>query len=269
MSNEFNIDIVNVVGDKKQRVDTKKYDLYFTFGYSYVHYIKSVPFHKRITGLTAHRDLKVLKPKLKQAHAIHANSKLLMDEAKRVHNNVFYVPNGVDTELFYKHQKSDILDRNIINVGHVGKEAKLKQQKTVIEPIVKKLGKNYNYLHHYNNFTNRIKHEDMPQLYQHMDLFIVASIEDGTPNPALEAMACEVPIISNKIGNMPEIIVNGYNGYLVENPTIDNYVKLINSLSREHILEMGKNARKSILEGWTWEIQAENYRHMFRTLLGK
>jgi hypothetical protein len=32
---------------------------------------------------------------------------------------------------------------------------------------------------------------------------------------------------------------------------------------------MGKNARQSILNGWTWEHQAQNYKNMFWKLLGR
>jgi glycosyltransferase involved in cell wall biosynthesis len=97
---------------------------------------------------------------------------------------------------------------------------------------------------------NKVPHTEMHELYNDMDLFIVASLEDGTPNGALEAMASGIPVISNRIGNMPEIIQNGYNGYLIDGPTkIENYVKLIKNLDKEHLIEMGKNARQSILNG--------------------
>ena len=98
-----------------------------------------------------------------------------------------------------------------------------------------------------------------------MDVFLVASVEDGTPNPALEAAACGRPIISNHIGNMPEFIKDGYNGFLVDRK-IGEYVKKINYFknNRKELIRMGKNARKTVLENWTWKKQAENYRKMFK-----
>lgn len=268
LDDEFNIDIINVIDKGKKAIDKNKYDLYFTFGYSYVSFLRGVDFKKTITGVTAHRGKSIVS-QLKRAHALHANSMLLLNEYKHANKNIFYVPNGVDHEMFYPRKESDILERDYINIGHVGKKAKMKQQDTVIEPVIKELGSKFKYIYHYNNYMDRIPHDKMPELYTDMDLFIVASLEDGTPNGALEAMASGVPVISNRIGNMPEIIKDGYNGYIVEKPSIANYVKLIQSLDKEHLIEMGKNARQSIENNWTWEHKAENYRYMFRKLLGK
>ena len=268
LENEFDIDIINVIGNDKKGINPNKYDLYFTFGYSYVNSLKRVPFKKTITGVTAHREKRKIASELKKAHALHANSMMLYHQFKDINKNIFYVPNGVDEEMFQPKQKYDILERDYINIGHVGKKSPMKQQETVIEPVVEKLGKNFKYTYHYNTHWDKIPHNEMPKLYKDMDLFIVASLEDGTPNGALEAMASGVPVITNRIGNMPEIIQNGYNGYIVENPTIKNYIKLIQGLDKEHLIEMGKNARQSIENNWTWEHKAENYRAMFYKLLG-
>jgi len=85
----------------------------------------------------------------------------------------------------------------------------------------------------------------------------------------LEAAACGRPIISNPIGNMPEFIQDGYNGFLLPDRNVDWYVEKIIWLRdhRDKMIEMGLNARKTIEEGWTWRIMAENYRTMFRGVL--
>ena len=68
---------------------------------------------------------------------------------------------------------------------------------------------------------------------------------------------------------MPEFIKDGYNGFLVDRD-VNAYVEKINWFKEhpEKIVEMGMNARKTVEEGWTWKIQVENYRKMFKTLLG-
>ena len=67
---------------------------------------------------------------------------------------------------------------------------------------------------------------------------------------------------------MPEFIRPGYNGFLVD-MDIKSYVEKLKYLNdhRDHLIEMGKNARKTVEEGWTWKIQSENYRKMFHSIL--
>ena len=116
-------------------------------------------------------------------------------------------------------------------------------------------------------WKNKIPHSEMYKIYQDMDVFLIASLEDGTPNPGLEAAACGRPIISNRIGNMPELIEDGVNGFLVERK-IEAYVEKIQWLqnNRDKMIVMGQKAREAIEKQWTWKIQAENYRKMFREI---
>ena len=264
LSDEFDIDIVCVLAGEKI---TKKYDIYFTFGYSYIDIdaLKKIPREKKITGVTAHRPIDIIASKMNQAYAVHANSRLLMDLLYQVHDNVYYLPNGVDENLF---EYMPMLAReDNITIGHVGKLSPLKGQHKFIEPAVQKA--KCLYYPHYNNHTEMLPHEAMPgSVYKQIDALIVASEEDGTPNSALEAAACGRPIISNMIGNMPEFIENGVNGFLVAKD-IDSYAKKIIYLrkNRQECKEMGLAARKTVEEGWTWKIQAENYRKMFRDVI--
>jgi glycosyltransferase involved in cell wall biosynthesis len=175
----------------------------------------------------------------------------------------YYIPNGVNADLF-KPITPAKKDGPLV-VGHVGKECPAKGQREYILPAIKKA--NVQSCTNLRTWKDRLPHNQMPQIYNQMDVFVVASVEDGTPNPALEAAACGVPIISNFIGNMPELIKDGYNGFLVPRK-IEAYVEKIKYFknNRDELIRMGNNARKTILEGWTWKHQSENYRKMFRDI---
>ena len=266
LADEFDIDVICLVGHDASGINSKKYDLYFTYGYSYVVYISHIPIKKRATGLTAHRPRQVLEPQMKMAHYVHANSKLLLKELREMvnHDRVYYVPNGVDEELFKCIEP--IGEREKLVAGHVGKQCAEKKQEEIIIPAIDKA--EVESFYNLNDYTNRMPYCEMYKQYQEMDVFVVCSIEDGTPNGALEAAACGRPIISNRIGNMPEFIKDGYNGFLVD-MNIDSYVEKLNFFNenRDKLKQMGQNARKTVEEGWTWKIQAENYRKMFREIL--
>lgn len=57
------------------------------------------------------------------------------------------------------------------------------------------------------------------------DLFILPSQNESFGLSALEAMACEVPVISTNIGGLPEVNVDGKTGYLCDVGDIDTMAK--------------------------------------------
>jgi glycosyltransferase involved in cell wall biosynthesis len=201
--------------------------------------------------------------------AIFANNiKSLMDlEIKKpMHLQTYYLPRGVDENIFYP---EDVKRNNKFTVLYVGKPVPEKGLNEFIEPACRQIG--VKLIINDRNYTNALNEDQMRRLYNKADCYIVASSIDGTPNPALEAAACGLPIISNEIGNMPEFIKHGKNGLLIKNSnkTIDKYVYAIRKLmnDREKCKEMGKEARKTILESWTWKKVLENERLAFREIL--
>lgn len=197
----------------KNKIDKSAYDLYFTFGFAFPHYVlNSKNKSKCISGLTAHRKKDQVVKAMGSVSHHHANSALLYNELKSFGFNPFYVPNGVDEKLFrpllpHFHRRLNLV------IGHVGKKSPKKNQKTFIEPLMNKVEAFYEPC--YNQFDNKVPHTQMVNKYQTFDMFIAASSEDGTPNGMLEAAACERSALINKIGNAPELIKNGVNGFLL------------------------------------------------------
>ena len=58
-------------------------------------------------------------------------------------------------------------------------------------------------------------------LLPQFDLVVLPSLVEGLPMALIEALARGIPVIATRVGGTPDIIVNGYNGYLIErNPTV-------------------------------------------------
>src|SRR5207302_8983632 len=57
------------------------------------------------------------------------------------------------------------------------------------------------------------QHDIVPWLSA-ADVFLLPSLQESFGLAALEAMACEVPVVASRVGGLPEVIDDGVTGYL-------------------------------------------------------
>ncbi|MBS1549513.1 MAG: N-acetyl-alpha-D-glucosaminyl L-malate synthase BshA [Bacteroidetes bacterium] len=69
------------------------------------------------------------------------------------------------------------------------------------------------------------KQEQMEDILPIADIFLLPSETESFGLAALEAMAAEVPVISTNAGGLPEIMVNGYNGYMSNLGDVEDMAK--------------------------------------------
>ncbi|NUO02157.1 MAG: N-acetyl-alpha-D-glucosaminyl L-malate synthase BshA [Saprospiraceae bacterium] len=88
------------------------------------------------------------------------------------------------------------------------------------------------------------KQDAIEELLAVSDLFIMASESESFGLAALEAMACEVPVISTNVGGLPEVNIHGQTGFLSEVGDIEQMAHhAITILSDEEALQQfRKNA---------------------------
>lgn len=57
-------------------------------------------------------------------------------------------------------------------------------------------------------------HDEIAHYYRALDLYIVASREEGGPKAVLESLASGVPVVSTRVGMVPDIVQDGFNGLI-------------------------------------------------------
>jgi len=186
-----------------------------------------------------------------------------MEYIQGIHQNTHYTPLLVDTD-FYKSMLTTNLTNERFMVGWAGNESNrlknLELRDAVIDAlpkdvIFKKAGKAQSQHHPiYPKGT-------MPLYYSTLDCLILTSRNEGGPLVAFEAMSCGTPVISTRVGNMPELIQNGVNGFLVK-PIVEDFTEKILYLKNNPtvLAQMKIDARKTILEDWTWSVWLDGWK---------
>ncbi|MFN8439043.1 MAG: N-acetyl-alpha-D-glucosaminyl L-malate synthase BshA [Cytophagales bacterium] len=101
------------------------------------------------------------------------------------------------------------------------------------------------------------------------DLFLLPSEKESFGLSALEAMACEVPVVSSNAGGIPELNVNGYSGYLCEVGDVASMIeKSLHVLSDENLPIFKSNALKRAQEFEEWKI-VKQYESFYEEIISK
>lgn len=95
------------------------------------------------------------------------------------------------------------------------------------------------------------KQEAIEEILSIGDLFVLPSESESFGLAALEAMACEVPVISTNAGGIPEVNVHGVTGFLSNVGDVDSMAQHAITLLKD--AEMLKTFRKNAL------LQAHNF----------
>lgn len=113
--------------------------------------------------------------------------------------------------------------------------------------------------------------EDIPEILSISDIFILPSLSEGAANVILEASATALPVIASRVGQIPDIILDGKTGILVEPKDVPGLIKALNTLITNPMLriEMGTEGRIRILQNYTWEIICEKIEGKYSEILLK
>ena len=103
------------------------------------------------------------------------------------------------------------------------------------------------------------------------DVLLLPSEQESFGLAALEAMACEVPVIASRVGGIPEVVTDGETGFLSEIGDITKMAADATRLVADEKLrkEMGAKARESAISRYRTDIVIPQYIKFYEEVLAR
>ncbi|CAA9891410.1 conserved hypothetical protein [Candidatus Methylobacter favarea] len=92
--------------------------------------------------------------------------------------------------------------------------------------------------------TGWLPRDTVQSYFETCDVFVMPSRWEGFGLSALEAMRAGRPVIASRVGGLPELIVDGVNGILIDPNSVESLVKAMRSISYQDTVVMGKASRQ-------------------------
>jgi glycosyltransferase involved in cell wall biosynthesis len=133
-----------------------------------------------------------------------------------------------------------------------------------LEALAEELG-----VSHRVSFLGKRTHSEMPGLLSSGDLAVIPSLMEATSVAALEAMACELPVLASRVGGLPEIVGEDV-GRLFEAGNPEALARaVLQALEEGDLAALGALARKRVVERWSNDRLADRHLEIYEGLLRK
>lgn len=198
-------------------------------------------------------------------------------------DKIFFIPHGIDTSIFKPKKMEEIIPDNkpvqILVVGGYGRdwdtvahtvselkarEVDFKVTAVVPESVRKKLDRIPEF-----NLLSGISEQDLISLYRYSDVVLMPVIHATANNALLEAIACGTPVISTRIGGIPDYLDDTC-GWLFPTGDVRSIVSVIEEVAqnRDQAIEKGENARKKSLS-YDWTSVADEVKAVYQFVLDR
>lgn len=103
------------------------------------------------------------------------------------------------------------------------------------------------------------------------DVFLLPSRQESFGLAALEAMACDVPVVASRVGGLPEVIDDGQTGFLHPPDDLAGMAASVVRLVTDDRLRttMGEAARRAVEQRFCADLIVPRYEAYYREVLGK
>jgi glycosyltransferase involved in cell wall biosynthesis len=112
---------------------------------------------------------------------------------------------------------------------------------------------------------------DVPIILSTADIHVSASHSEGFPNNILEAMCSRLPVVATAVGGVPELVVHGVTGLLVDARDADALGAALLALAsdRERRACMGRAGYQRAKENFSIQRSVAALENIYQTVVGK
>ncbi|GEM_PF-1459820 len=217
-----------------------------------------------------------------------------VQEVRGSEKDIEIIPSGIDIKKFDGINRTNIrnslgLSENDIVIGNTSSFTRVKGQEYLLEAFNKinevipcylvfatAINEHYKsiYLSYVKeNFRSRVlflgHRDDIPEVLCLFDVFVYPSFLEGQGHALIEAMAMKRAIALSEIDTFKDFIVDGVNGVFFKPCDPEDIAeKVINLIKdKEKRSRMGEEARKTVLERFTFEQMIDHTEKLYMELL--
>jgi len=231
-------------------------------------------FHINVRPFVDANNMNFLKEIFPKIDGFHSVSKAIREKSKEIYNSDSKIDHVVYSGFDYKNisvkSKSEISD--VIQLLSVGRSHWKKDYKTAIKAMA--ILKKENIAFHYTiigvqedeellfmrsdlgltkhvSFVSNINQQEVYCKMIASDLFLLPSIEEGIANVCIEAMFCNLPVLSTDCGGMTELIEDNTTGFITSTRSpekIANKIKEISKVGSKELDLITFKAREKVMK---------------------
>jgi N-acetyl-alpha-D-glucosaminyl L-malate synthase BshA len=271
--------------------------------------ICGIPYVVTLHGTDIHTlaSMPALKPVmrlcLENADAVTSVCEYLAAAAARkldLHKSIIAIPNFVDTRRFHERPPSRALrdefdiPRGHPVVTHISNYAAIKNTliipeiaqlvlqrhpRTIFLMVGEALGEEGFELDDLKKKVSQLgldpdfrfvgRRKDIPGILDLSEISLITSLNEGSPLALIESLAVGVPVVSSRVGGVPELIKHGVNGFLVERQRIERYAKYICRLIEHPSLRhtLGRHGVAQVHDKYREEVVINQYLNLYKAVL--
>jgi len=139
-------------------------------------------------------------------------------------------------------------------------------KRSVLEQQAQELG-----IIHAVDFLGWVAPELVPELINDSMIVLMPSRWEGLPQVAMEAALMARPVVATRVDGVPEIVLHGQTGLLIESEDSSALAEAIESLlvHPEVAVEMGQAARMHVKKKFSWDHYVKAYDTLYRKLISE